>query len=62
MTSMPIHLAPATRVVLMPTADRDAPGPDGARSPIVRRYRLARVPQDGAARAQRFAHLKHTHD
>lgn len=62
MTCMPIHLAPATRVVLMPTTDRDAPPSDGARSPIVRRYRLARVPRDGAARAERFAHLKDAHD
>jgi hypothetical protein len=59
---MPSHLAPSSRVVLLPTGRRDGLRPSGTRSPVVRRYRLARVPQDAAARSERFAHLKNAHD
>lgn len=51
-------LASATRVVLLPTAIRaDTPA-----SPVVRRYRLARVREDARPRAERHAHLHRSHD
>ncbi len=59
MTSMPNSIATTTRVVLLLSGRR--PG-DGGANPAVRRYRLARVASTPGADAERFAHLKRSHD
>jgi hypothetical protein len=60
MLSMPNSIASTSRVVLMPTARRSGDGAPA--SPVVRRYRLARVAPDVRPRSERFAHLKSSHD
>jgi hypothetical protein len=58
MLYMPSTNPSAGRVVLVPAWRSTA----GAREATIRRFRLARTMQDTRMRAERHAHLKHSHD
>jgi hypothetical protein len=59
---MSTHIASTSRVVLLPTGRRDGLNPRSSSTPVVRRYRLARLSGDAANRSERFGHLKQSHD